>query len=155
MKPFFRIALLLTTCLGTAAADDPLASFRAATDDEVRFVVRLPPQPDEGKHQIELLVGREQPLDCNAAHYVGKLHHKTLLRKGTLYYTVRAVEGPVVAQAQCPDAAKRDAFVSLEGDPYMVRYDSGAPIVVYVPKGFEVRYRVWQAGAALHPAKAE
>jgi ecotin len=41
--------------------------------------------------------------------------------------------------------------VTLGGEPYMVRYNSRLPIVVYVPTGTEVRYRVWTAGY-LQPA---
>jgi ecotin len=50
-----------------------------------------------------------------------------------------------------PDAPKVDRFVTLGGEPYMVRYNSRLPIVVYVPTGTEVRYRVWTAGY-LQPA---
>ncbi|MGB7838943.1 MAG: ecotin family protein [Terrimicrobiaceae bacterium] len=33
----------------------------------------------------------------------------------------------------------------LGGSPYIIRYNSSLPIVVYVPEGMEVRYRVWRA----------
>jgi ecotin len=36
--------------------------------------------------------------------------------------------------------------VPLAGEPYLIRYNSRLPIVVYVPEGVEVHYRVWQAG---------
>ncbi len=45
-----------------------------------------------------------------------------------------------------PKAPKVSRFVGLAGDPYLVRYNSRLPIVVYVPEGVEVRYRVWTAG---------
>jgi ecotin len=38
-----------------------------------------------------------------------------------------------------------DRFVALEGSPYIIRYNSSLPTVVYVPEGMEVRYRVWRA----------
>jgi ecotin len=40
---------------------------------------------------------------------------------------------------------KVDRFVALEGSPYIIRYNSSLPTVVYVPEGMEVRYRVWRA----------
>ena len=40
---------------------------------------------------------------------------------------------------------KVDRFVALGGSPYIIRYNSSLPIVVYVPEGMEVRYRVWRA----------
>jgi len=35
------------------------------------------------------------------------------------------------------------------GDAAMQRYNSRLPIVVYVPQGVDVKYRVWQADAKL------
>ena len=46
-----------------------------------------------------------------------------------------------------PNAPKVDRFIALAGDLYFVRYNSRLPIVVYVPVGVEVRYRIWSAGA--------
>lgn len=45
-----------------------------------------------------------------------------------------------------PNEPKLDRFITLGGDPYLVRYNSKLPIVVYVPEGVEVRYRIWTAG---------
>jgi ecotin len=38
-----------------------------------------------------------------------------------------------------------DRFVALGGSLYIIRYNSSLPIVVYVPEGMEVRYRLWRA----------
>jgi ecotin len=35
--------------------------------------------------------------------------------------------------------------VTLGGDPYLIRYNSRLPVVVYVPEVAEVRYRIWRA----------
>jgi ecotin len=46
----------------------------------------------------------------------------------------------------CPDNTKRQEFVAAHlGDAAMQRYNSRLPIVVYVPKDVEVRYRIWSA----------
>jgi len=45
-----------------------------------------------------------------------------------------------------PRAPKVARFIKLGGDPYLIRYNSRLPIVVYVPEGVEVRYRIWTAG---------
>ena len=44
-----------------------------------------------------------------------------------------------------PTAPKVARFVALGGDPYIIRYNSRLPIVVYVPDGAEARYRIWRA----------
>ena len=33
----------------------------------------------------------------------------------------------------------------VQGPSQLIRYNSRIPIVVYVPKGAEVRYRIWSA----------
>jgi ecotin len=44
-----------------------------------------------------------------------------------------------------PKAPKRARFIGLGGEPYLIRYNSRLPVVVYVPEGTEVRYRIWRA----------
>ncbi|RQW83332.1 MAG: proteinase inhibitor I4 serpin, partial [Methylococcus sp.] len=44
-------------------------------------------------------------------------------------------------------------FVTLGGEPYLIRYNSKLPVVVYVPKGNEVRYRVWRADGLVLPVE--
>ena len=41
------------------------------------------------------------------------------------------------------------------GDGFMLRYNSKLPIVLYVPKGVEVRYRIWSASKQIKQATAE
>jgi ecotin len=38
-------------------------------------------------------------------------------------------------------------FITLGGEPYLIRYNNRLPVVVYAPEGVELRYRVWTAGA--------
>jgi ecotin len=40
-------------------------------------------------------------------------------------------------------------FITLGGEPFLIRYNSRLPVVVYVPEGVEVRYRIWTAGPEL------
>ncbi len=50
-----------------------------------------------------------------------------------------------------PAAPKVPRFVTLGGDPSLVRYNSRLPLVVYVPEGVEVRYRIWAAAQKARP----
>jgi ecotin len=45
-----------------------------------------------------------------------------------------------------PNAPKVARFIALGGDPYLIPYNSRLPIVVYLPAGVEVKYRIWTAG---------
>jgi ecotin len=46
-----------------------------------------------------------------------------------------------------PNAPKVERFITLGGEPYLLRYNSLLPIVVYVREGVEARHRIWSAGA--------
>ena len=61
--------------------------------------------------------------------------------------------GPMAGtlMAPPPDAPMVERFVSLGGDPYLVRYNSRLPLVVYVPNGVAVRYRIWHADPEAKP----
>ena len=50
---------------------------------------------------------------------------------------------------------RADVIVALGGDGFMLRYNSKLPIVLYVPKGVEVRYRIWSASKQIKQATAE
>jgi ecotin len=41
---------------------------------------------------------------------------------------------------------KVDRFITLGGEPQLLRYNSRLPLVVYAPDGVEVRYRLWRGG---------
>ncbi|MNT95848.1 Ecotin precursor [compost metagenome] len=55
----------------------------------------------------------------------------------------------------CPDGKKKQAFVPVVGEGFMLRYNSKLPVVVYVPEGVEVRYRVWSASNKVKKATVE
>jgi ecotin len=44
-----------------------------------------------------------------------------------------------------PNAPRVTRFVTLGGEPYLIRYNSRLPVEVYAPEGVEVRYRLWRA----------
>jgi ecotin len=46
-----------------------------------------------------------------------------------------------------PNEPKVARFIAMGGEPYLIRYNSRIPIVVYAPEGVEVRYRIWGAVA--------
>ena len=48
---------------------------------------------------------------------------------------------------------KVDRFITLGGEPKLLRYNSRLPVVVYVPADVEVRYRIWRADRKVTPAK--
>ena len=98
---------------------------------------------------MELIVGKTLQVDeKNRYFFGGRIEKETIKGWGFTRYKVSKL-GPMAGTliAIDPEAPKVARFITLGGEPYFVRYNSRIPIVVYVPEGVEVRYRIWNAGA--------
>lgn len=152
------IAWALLSILAAPAFDEPpdnLKAFPPAGEGMVRRVLRLPAREDESSFRVELLVGRTVELDArNRYFFGGKLESETIQGWGFTRYTLAGL-GPMAGTriAVAPDAPKVPRFVTLGGEPFWIRYNSRVPVVVYVPEGVEVRYRVWSAGPEAGPVE--
>ena len=145
--------LLFLLTLPASHAADNLTAFQPADDGMVRYVLQLPKQVDESAFKVELLVGRTVELDeRNRYFFGGKIEAETIQGWGYTRYKVGAL-GPMAGTriAVPPDAPKVPRFITLGGEPYLNRYNSRLPLVVYVPVDVEVRYRIWAAGADIKP----
>jgi len=137
-----------------AIAADPMQAFAPAEPGATRYVIRVPALPGEGDRKVELLVGMTVMVDDrNRYFFGGTLEQETIKGWGYDRYVLREL-GPMAGtlMAVDPNAAKVERFVPLAGEPRLLRYNSRLPIVVYVPEGVEVRYRVWKADPQATPA---
>ena len=144
----FVVVLLLFSMLPAQAADN-LKAFPPADQGKVRYVLHLPAQDDEFLFKVELLAGKTVQVDeKNQYFFGGKIKEETIKGWGFPRYMVSKL-GPMAGTLMAidPNAPKVARFITLGGDPYLIRYNSRLPIVVYVPEGVEVRYRIWTAGA--------
>ena len=143
------MALVLLFAAPAGQAADNLKAFPPAEEGMVRYVLQLPRQEDESAFRVELIVGKAVQVDeRNRYFFGGKIEQETITGWGFTRYTVNKL-GPMAGtlMAVDPNAPKVARFITLGGDPYLIRYNSRLPIVVYVPEGVEVRYRIWTAGA--------
>jgi len=142
------------------AADDPPAAadvdpdavrnldtaFPKAPPGRERKVILLPHKErgDEDDFQVELVVGRTMTTDgINRYSLGGRLVPQDVAGFG---FTYHEVEGDLKNAASTlmggvPDPAQR--FVA--GPRAVIPYNSRLPVVVMVPEGCELRYRVWRA----------
>jgi ecotin len=130
-------------------ADDNLKAFPTAEEGMVRYVLQLPKHDDESVFMVELIVGKTVEIDeQNRYFFGGRIEEETIEGWGFTKYKVRKL-GPMAGtlMAVDPQAPKVKRFIPLGGEPYLIRYNSRLPIVVYVPDGVEVRYRLWTTGA--------
>ena len=143
------------TALGFAAAmtfssaADNMKAFPQAEAGTTRHVIQVPEEKDESSLKVELMIGKTVKLDAaNRYFFGGKIDAVNIDGWGFTRYVVKEL-GPMAGtlMAPDPDAPKVDRFIRLGGEPYLIRYNSRLPVVVYVPEGTEVRYRIWRAGA--------
>jgi ecotin len=131
----------------TAQAADNLKAFPPAAEGMVRHVLQLTKQDDESLFKVELIAGKTVLIDSkNMYFFGGKIEEETIEGWGFPRFIVREL-GPMggTLMAVDPNEPKADRFVKLAGEPYLIRYNSRLPVVVYVPEGVEVRYRIWRA----------
>ncbi|VVN08544.1 Ecotin [Pseudomonas fluorescens] len=138
-----------------AAPLEKFAPFPKPEDGFTRQVIHLAPQTREDSLQVEILAGRMLTVDCNRQRLGGMLEEKNLEGWGYPFYRLETVIGPMSTRMACPDGERRNEFVPVVGDGFMLRYNSKLPIVVYAPKDVEVRYRVWSASKAVEKAVQE
>ncbi len=130
-----------------------MKAFPPADPGMVRHVLELPPQKDESSFKVELVVGKTVQVDgVNRYFFGGNIKEVVIEGWGFTRHVVSDL-GPLAGtlMAAEPDMPQVDRFVSLGGEPYIIRYNSRLPVVIYAPEGVEVRYRIWSAEPETKP----
>jgi ecotin len=153
--------LLLIICLAgfsvsVFGAEHPeLKAFPPAKDGMERFVIVLQHKErgEEDDFQVEIIVGKEMLTDgVNRVRLGNTIEPRPLPGWGYTYYEVIGSSASMsTMMAPPPGAPMVKTFVT--GTPLLVRYNSRLPIVVYVPTGYEVRYRIWLAPGTAEKAE--
>ena len=122
-----------------------------------RMVINLEPLGNEDLSKVEVLIGKTIEIDCNQHWLSGSLERETIAGWGYSYYILRNAGGPAAStRMACPPGEdKKETFVQVRGDGQLLRYNSKLPVVVHVPTGFEVRYRIWATGVEARQAIAK
>jgi ecotin len=134
-------------------AERNLKAFPPAEPGMTRHVLMLPPQEQEDGLRVELQIGKTVRTDAgNRYFFGGKLQAVEIEGWGFTRYLLADL-GPMAGtlMAVSPDTPKVDRFITLGGEPSLLRYNSRLPLVVYVPDGVEVRHRIWRAGPEAKP----
>ncbi len=98
--------------------------------------------------QIQLIVGKEVEVDCNIKRLSGPPLSMRRLPKAS-GKALFELSGPVIVmstrKACNPNQSESRSFLSLGKQPYLIPYNASWPIVVDLPEGTELRWRVWKA----------
>jgi len=166
---FLVMASAAPGLMAAAMASPPLdlKPYPPAAAGEKRWVIRLPePQPPQAgsdpafdpaaagdDRQVELIVGRQVEVDCNLHRLGGQIRSETVPGWGYRIHRVSDGGAMISTRRACPpDEPLRRLFVTMGGEPFLVRYNPRLPIVVYAPQDLEVRWRLWRAEARQRPA---
>jgi len=147
------LTLFAVNVQSNAAEKDTIAMFPQAKEGYVRYAVEVPKTENDYDHKVELLIGKNRLVDCNHHSYRAAIEEIRLKGCGYTYLEVKNIqEGPTTMMG-CPQP-KTEKFVSLYNpEKTLRRYNSRLPLVVYVPKGFEVKYRIWSASQDIKAAE--
>jgi ecotin len=159
---FLRLALpLLMVAASAPAVAIPrldLSGYPAPKQGLKRWVIQpsgLLPKSDDAMisahpldWRIQLIVGKEVEVDCNVKRLSGPSLSMQRLPKAS-GKALFEVSGPVLVlstrMACTSEQAQGKSFLSLGKQPYLIPYNASWPIVVDLPDGVELRWRVWKA----------
>jgi len=122
-------------------------AYPAAEAGMRRVVIHLEAKADEDQWKVEVIVGKVMETDgVNRVILGGEIREVAVEGWGYSYLKAEPRGAISTRMAPPPGSKPVQAFVTMQPrGPF--RYNSKLPVVVYVPEGFEVRYRLWQAGA--------
>jgi len=150
----FFIIVGSTSLYAEPIKKDNIHMFPQAKEGFERHVIEVPKLKNEENHKVELLIGKVMSVDCNQHRLMGKLETKSLKGWGYSYLEATDISGMMASTMMVCQKPNSNKFVSLAPSlESLRRYNSRSPIVIYAPKGYEVRYRIWSAGRDIEKAK--
>ena len=154
-KTILAVAITVTgsSLYAQTEKKDNIHMFPQAQEGFVRYVIEVPKTDNDYDHRVELLIGKTMLVDCNQHSLRAKIENITLKGWGYKYLEISDIHNGPSTMMACSEP-KAEEFISLYmGDETLRRYNSRSPIIAYVPKGYEVRYRIWNAGDEIQQAK--
>lgn len=139
----WTILLLLASVNTMAQKKENVELFPSAQEGWEKIVVDLPLTKKGGEeYMVEFTIGVEMMTDaCNPYSLIGTWSEMEL--KGTPYaYYVASTKGQVVkAMSDCTDEKEELQFVGVKSK--LILHEREQPLVVYIPEGYQLRYRLW------------
>jgi ecotin len=150
----FLIIVGSTTLYAEPAKKDNIYMFPIPKEGYERHVIEVPKQDNENDHKVEFFIGKVMSVDCNHHRLMGRLEKKNLQGWGYSYLEASNMNGMTASTMMACNQPNTDKFITLAPSPESLRrYNSRSPIVIYVPQGYEVRYRIWHADKTIEQAE--
>lgn len=133
--------VLLLAGVSRAQEQKEASGFPAPIEGWERVVVDFP-QSKKGDHtqRFEFSIGFEMMVDaCNTYSLIGEW--KEMVVEDSVYFMAQTKGQVVKTMIACDHSKKTSKFVGLDSKWY--GNEDGRPLVVYVPSGYQLRYRIW------------
>lgn len=120
-----------------------LEFFPQTKEEYDRYVIYLPKLDNEETVRLELIPGITKEVDCNKHWLMGDFDTETVDGMGYDYMVFESTGDIASTRMACPDNELTEKFIAAQG--HFGRYNSNLPVVVFVPKGVELKYKTWKA----------
>ncbi len=128
-----------------------ISMYPKADANQVRHIIELAPLKNEETAKVEIYLCKEMEVDCNIHRLEGSLAEKELSGWGYNYYVFETKGKIISTLMNCPDGKLTKKDVVSESK--LLRYNSKLPIVVYSPKGYKAKYKIWLASPKVFMAQ--
>ncbi len=125
--------------------------FPKAKQDEVKHIIDLPILKDEQNFKVEVFITKTMEVDCNYHSLQGSLLEKNLSGWGYNYYIFQTNGKVTSTLMACPDNSLTKKDIASESK--LLNYNSKLPIVIYTPKEYTAKYKIWKVLPEEHTAK--
>ena len=143
------VGLALFSIPAFAAEQSQLKAFPPAAYGMERIVIELPHKErgEEDSFKVELIPGKVMLTDgVNLARIGLSIVSHPLKGWGYTYYEVTGSDVAISTLMAVPESQEKiSTFV--HGSSLLIQYNSRFPIVIYMPRGYEIQYRIWSAGS--------
>ncbi|USD21622.1 ecotin family protein [Microbulbifer variabilis] len=146
---------LILCCVVPLQAAEPLDAFPAEVEGKRRHVIELPKVVDESRFMVELVPGKNALADCNLRSYSAPLQRQVLPGWGYPYYVLAELKPSKGTSKVCGSDSESRRFIRVRGNGLILPYSSSQPLVVYLPEGVQLKYRVWRADKNLSDAHSK
>ncbi len=143
------VGLALFSLPAFAAEHSQLKAFPPAADGMERIVIELPHKErgEEDSFKVELIPGKVMLTDGVNLTRIGlSIVPHPLKGWGYTYYEVTGSDVAISTLMAVPESQEK-VSTFVHGSSLHIQYNSRLPIVIYMPRGYEIQYRIWSAGS--------
>lgn len=156
LTQFLIIGLALFSIRAFGGVEHPeLKAFPPANEGMERLVIVLPHKErgEEDGFKVELIPGKTMLTDgVNLMRSGTTIVPRPLKGWGYTYYEVTGSDIAISTMMAAPESGQNVNRL-VQGTSLNIRYNSRLPIVIYVPKGYGIQYRIWNAGVTQKAVK--